>query len=239
MSGRRQQLRGLDRARADLAHAAPAVSITRFVKRPPAPSPVAAVRHVLHDRREDLLSRRRQAGIGHAGHGDLQHRRLGELAVLGVIEGALDVFQRGREQQPPAQRGLIHAGEPRQPIQGQVQFRREPARAQMRDATDETRIQVLGPQQPQKGRLGIGAGNHAASRVQARRTARTTPAARSSSYQDPLDRRVGPDHHPGIDGRLRQGIRQPRRALRRARPASRRRQPAAAIRYKKREYRPG
>src|SRR3569833_2888617 len=65
------------------------------------------VRYVLHHCREYMVSRGRQTRIRDAGEGDFKDGGRGELTILRMIECALDVFQRGRQQQSPTQRRFL------------------------------------------------------------------------------------------------------------------------------------
>ncbi len=83
-------------------------------------------------------------------------------------------------QQPPAQIGFRGAAELGQPVEREMQLRRQPARAQMLDATDESGIELRGAEQLQKGRLRIGARDHGGARryarpIRARRPPRDLP----------------------------------------------------------------
>src|SRR5450755_1666229 len=77
-----------------------------------------------------------------------------------MLVGPLQVLERRRYQQSPAESGAWQAAEPRYPVERQMQFGRQAAGAKMIHAPYEAGIQMARSQQPEERALRIGARQH-------------------------------------------------------------------------------
>ena len=136
------------------------------------------VGRVLQEDAHDVLARRRERRVVHGGDGQLQQGALGRPAVLGVVPGALDVFDaRGRcawwrGGAGPGAPGI--GGEFRQAGERQVDLAAGAFDAEMADGGEEIGVEVARVEQAQEGDLGVEVGGHRG----ALRSPRRSPAPR-------------------------------------------------------------
>ena len=124
------------------------------------PTRLQIVRRVVHDRGEHVLAAGRQAVVVQGRQGDLERWALGIFAVLGVVEGALQIVRAGGHQDPALEILGAQAAETGQAIERQVELGRRAAHAQVLDPAHEAGVQLGRADQLEEGALGVGVGDH-------------------------------------------------------------------------------
>src|SRR6266699_45277 len=109
-----------------------------------------------------------------------------------MIERAFEIVERRGDEKPASQHILGHTGELRQAIQRQMQFRRQPASAQVRYAPSEASVQVLGAEKAQKSRLRIHIRDHSLSTYDLTGS-QLHPSGTVCANDDPLNSSAGSD----------------------------------------------
>ena len=99
-------------------------------------APGELVGRVLDEARQHVLARRRHVGIDRRGHDDVEVGPPREVAVLGVVVGALEVVDRGadRDRAPQVRPVARHAGEVGSGVERQVDLGRGAAEAEAAEA---------------------------------------------------------------------------------------------------------
>src|SRR5882672_3171058 len=103
-----------------------------------------------------------------------------------MVEGALEVVERRRNEQPASQLVLSEARELRQALQRQMQFRCESAGAEMRHAPSEASVQIFSTEQAQKRCLRIDIRDHSICRYDVTR-GELNPGGTMRANDDALD----------------------------------------------------
>ena len=128
------------------------------------PAALEIIGRVLHDRRQHVLARRREAAVMQRRHGDLEHRLRRAFAVLGRVEGLLDVLQVRRNEQPFAELRGFDAAKLRRAAERQMELCGVAGGAQVLHASRKFGFQVSRAEQLQQRRAWIGVRDHALGR---------------------------------------------------------------------------
>src|SRR5260370_4626246 len=119
----------------------------------------------LHVGRQDVLAVWRQRRIEYCGNRDIEIRRSGEFAVLGGIEGALEIFDFGTDVDPAGERIKkafrgIEGGESGQTAKSEMNFGDCACGPNVANAQSESGIELRGIEELEKSALGIDAGDN-------------------------------------------------------------------------------